>query len=92
MSEHDSGLGAGSGQTGPSVLPRSMPPSGAGGRGDRPLAFSAVRGGLAVAASAYSNIVIGFLANLVLTRMLAADAFGALSLATFFFSLFNLRP
>ena len=57
-----------------------------------PLAFRVVRGGLFVAASSYFNILFGFLANLILTRLLAPEAFGTFALAMFFFSLINLRP
>lgn len=46
-----------------------------------PLAFRVVRGGLFVAASSYFNILFGFLANLVLTRLLAPEAFGVFLLA-----------
>jgi len=56
-----------------------------------PLAFRVVRGGMFVAASSYF-ILFGFLANLVLTRLLAPEAFGTFALAMFFFSLLNLRP
>jgi len=38
---------------------------------EEPLAFRVVRGGLFVAASSYFNILFGFLANLVLTQLLA---------------------
>jgi lipopolysaccharide exporter len=58
---------------------------------EAPLAFRVVRGGFWVAASSYFNIGFGFLANLVLTRLLAPEAFGAFALGMFFFSLFNLR-
>ena len=57
-----------------------------------PLAFRVVRGGLFVAAGSYFNILFGFLASLVLTRLLAPEAFGTFALAMFFFSLLNLRP
>jgi len=57
-----------------------------------PLVFRVVRGGLFVAASSYFNILFGFLANLVFTRLLAPEAFGTFALAMFFFSLLNLRP
>ena len=50
-----------------------------------PLAFRVVRGGLFVAASSYFNIGFGFLANLLLTRLLAPEAFGTFALAVFFF-------
>jgi O-antigen/teichoic acid export membrane protein len=59
--------------------------------GETALAFRVVRGGFWVAASSYFNIGFGFLANLVLTRLLAPEAFGTFALATFFFSLLNLR-
>ncbi len=48
-----------------------------------PLAFRVVRGGLFVAASSYFNILFGFLANLVLTRILAPEDFGIFALAGF---------
>jgi len=59
---------------------------------EEPLAFRVVRGGLFVAASSYFNILFGFLANLVLTGLLAPEAFGTFALAMFFFSLLNLHP
>jgi len=40
-------------------------------RSEVPLACRAVRGGLWVAVSSYFNMGFGFLANLVLTRILA---------------------
>lgn len=43
---------------------------------EEPLAFRVVRGGLFVAASSYFNILFGFLANLVLTRLLAPEHSG----------------
>ena len=57
-----------------------------------PLAYRAVRGGLWVAASSYFNVAFGFLANLVLTRILAPEDFGVFAMAGFFFALVNLRP
>ena len=59
---------------------------------DEPLAYRAVRGGLWVAFGSYFTFVFGFLANLVLTRLLSPEHFGTFSLAVFFFSLINLRP
>ena len=59
---------------------------------ETPLAFRVVRGSFWVAASSYFNVGFGFLANLVLTRLLAPEAFGTFALAMFFFSLLNLRP
>ncbi len=56
-----------------------------------PLAFRAVRGGLWVALSSYFNVGFGFLANLILTRILAPEHFGVFALAGFFFSLLNIR-
>jgi len=58
---------------------------------DEPLAFRVVCGGLFAAASSYFNIGFGFLANLVLTRLLAPEAFGTFALAMFFFTLLNLQ-
>jgi lipopolysaccharide exporter len=57
-----------------------------------PLAYRAGRGGLWVALSSYFNVGFGFLANLVLTRILAPEDFGVFALGGFFFSLLNLRP
>ena len=59
---------------------------------ETPLAYRAVQGGLWVAASSYFNVGFGFLANLVLTRILAPEDFGVFALAGFFFALVNLRP
>jgi O-antigen/teichoic acid export membrane protein len=56
-----------------------------------PLASRAVRGGVWVALSSYFNVAFGFLANLVLTRILFPRDFGVFALALFFFSLINLR-
>jgi lipopolysaccharide exporter len=58
----------------------------------RPLAQQVVRGGLWVAASSYFNIAFGFLAVLVLTRLLTPEEFGVFALASFFFALVNLHP
>ncbi len=58
----------------------------------QPLASRVVRGGLWVALGSYLNIGFGFLANLVLTRILAPEHFGVFALASFFFALTNLRP
>ena len=51
-----------------------------------------VRGGAWLALSTYANIVFGFACNLVLTRLLRPDDFGAFALAMCFFSLAQLRP
>jgi PST family polysaccharide transporter len=45
-----------------------------------------------VAFGSYFAVGFGFLANLILTRILAPEHFGIFSLGTFFFSLLNLRP
>lgn len=59
---------------------------------ETPLAYRVARGGLWIAASSYFNLGFGFLANLALTRILAPEHFGVFALASFFFSLLNLRP
>lgn len=57
-----------------------------------PLAVRIVRGGATVALTSYFLFGFGFLANLVLTRLLAPADFGVFALGTFFFALLNLRP
>lgn len=59
---------------------------------DTPLAQQVVRGGLFVALASYGTIAFGFVANLFLTRLLTPEDFGVFSLATFFFTLINIRP
>jgi PST family polysaccharide transporter len=56
-----------------------------------PLAYRAVRSGLWVASASYWTIAFGFLANIFLTRLLAPTYYGDFALATFFFSLLQLR-
>jgi O-antigen/teichoic acid export membrane protein len=51
-----------------------------------------VRGGATVALTSYFLFTFGFLANLVLTRLLTPADFGVFSLGMFFFALLNLRP
>lgn len=51
----------------------------------------AVRGTAIVLASSYTNMAVGFVTTVLLTRLLAPDDFGLLALATFFFSLLDLR-
>jgi lipopolysaccharide exporter len=70
--------------------PQALPAAEAPGEG-RALAARAVRGGLLATAGSYSTIAFGFGANLLLTRLLLPEHFGIVSLATFFFSLLNLR-
>lgn len=56
------------------------------------LARIAVRSTVWVTIGNYLNQLVGFAATLVLTRLLSAEIFGFLSLATFWFSTLNLRP
>jgi lipopolysaccharide exporter len=56
------------------------------------LAVRVVRGGATVAFTSYFLFAFGFLANLVLTRLLTPADFGVFSLGMFFFALLNLRP
>ncbi len=62
-------------------LPRSEPP----------LAYQAVRGGLLVALSSYWTLGFGFVVNIILTRLLSPEAFGAFALAMFFAQLLRLQ-
>lgn len=57
-----------------------------------PLATRIVRGGAAVAITSYFLFGVGFLSNLILTRLLAPADFGIFALGTFFFALVNIRP
>ena len=59
---------------------------------DAPLAFRAVRGGMWVALSSWWTIVAGFAANIVLTRLLAPEAFGVFALAMFFAQALRVQP
>jgi lipopolysaccharide exporter len=56
-----------------------------------PLAYRAVRGGLWVALSSYWTLAFGFVANIVLTRILSPDDFGVFALAMFFAQLLRLQ-
>lgn len=56
-----------------------------------PLAQRAVRGGLWVVGAAYWTIGFGFVANILLTRLLTPEVYGEYALATFFAMLFQLR-
>lgn len=60
--------------------------------GETPLAYSAVRGGLWVALSTYWTLAFGFVANILLTRLLPPEAFGTFALAMFFAQLLRLEP
>jgi PST family polysaccharide transporter len=55
------------------------------------LAQRAVRGSVWLAAGSYFTIAFGFLANLVLTRILVPDDYGIFAYAMFFVTLLNLR-
>jgi len=55
------------------------------------LATRAVRSTLFVLASSYTNMGMGFVTTIVLTRLLAPDQFGIFALATFFYSLLDAR-
>jgi len=59
---------------------------------ETPLAYRAVRGGLWVALSSYWTIGFGFIANIILTRLLSPEAFGTFALAMFFAQLLRLQP
>ncbi len=59
---------------------------------ETPLAYRAVRGGVWVALSSYWNIGFGFVANIILTRLLSPEAFGTFALAMFFAQLLRLEP
>ncbi len=59
---------------------------------ETPLAYRAVRGGLWVIGSSYWTIGFGFVATLVLTRLLLPEAFGEFALAMFFVQLMRLQP
>lgn len=59
---------------------------------EQPLAYRVVRGGLWLAAGSYFTIAFGFLANLILTRILDPENFGIYALATFLYSIVSLRP
>lgn len=71
-----------------------LPPDNATTLGEsaQPLAYRVVRGSLVVALSSYGMIIWGFVANLILTRLLDPEDFGQYALATFFFALLNLKP
>ncbi len=56
-----------------------------------PLAYRAVRGSLWSVGSAYWVIGFGFVANILLTRLLTPAVYGDFALAVFFATLFQLR-
>mgnify|MGYP005846467243 CR=1 FL=1 len=57
----------------------------------RRAAGRAVRGAAFVLASSYTNMGMGFVATVVLTRLLAPEDFGTVALAAFLFGLLDLR-
>ncbi len=58
---------------------------------EEPLAYRAVRGGLWVVAGSYWSIGVGFIANILLMRLLSPSVYGEFALAMFFFTLLQLR-
>ncbi len=58
---------------------------------EQPLAYRAVRGSLWSVGSAYWVIGFGFVANILLTRLLTPAVYGDFALAVFFATLFQLR-
>lgn len=60
-------------------------------RDGEPLAFRAVRSGLWVLGASYWTIAFGFIANIGMTRLLSPINYGDFALATFFYSVFQLR-
>lgn len=68
-----------------------QPPLEAAQRDSEPLAFRAVRSGLWVLGASYWTIAFGFIANIGMTRMLSPSNYGDFALATFFYSIFQLR-
>lgn len=61
------------------------------GDAEEPLAYRVVRGSFWLALGSYFQLVWGFGANLILTRLLQPEDFGTYALALFWFSLLNLR-
>jgi len=59
---------------------------------EAPLAYRAVRGGIWVTLSTWWVIGFGFAVNIVLTRLLAPEAFGVFSLAMFFAQVLRVQP
>ena len=59
--------------------------------GEEPLTVRAVRGGLWVASGSYVNLIVGFAANIFLTRMLGPEVFGIFALGLVIASFLELR-
>jgi O-antigen/teichoic acid export membrane protein len=58
---------------------------------DTPLAYRAAQGGLWVTASSGWQLLFGFIANIILTRLLIPSAFGEFALAMFFAQLMTIH-
>ena len=58
---------------------------------DTPLAYRAVQGGLWVTVSSGWQLLFGFIANIILTRLLIPSAFGEFALAMFFAQLVTIH-
>jgi len=58
---------------------------------DTPLAYRATQGGLWVTASSGWQLLFGFIANIILTRLLVPSAFGEFALAMFFAQLVTIH-
>lgn len=58
---------------------------------ESPLAHRVVRGGLVVAIASYATIVIGFIATIIMARLVAPRDFGTLAIASFLFGILNVR-
>lgn len=71
--------------------PTSTPPEDEISSESTSLAFRAVRGGLWVMAGSYWTLGFGFVANILLTRLLTPEVYGEFALAVFFYTLFQLR-
>lgn len=67
----------------------SQPPE--QGKPEEPLAYRAVRGGVWVVAGSYWSIGVGFIANILLMRLLTPAVYGEFALAMFFYTLLQLR-
>lgn len=55
------------------------------------IAQRAVRGTAIILASSYANMAIGIVYGIIMARLLDPDHFGLIALATFFFSVFDVR-
>jgi lipopolysaccharide exporter len=67
------------------------PENQADSKAETPLAYRAARSGLWIVGSSYWAIAFGFVANILLTRLLTPADYGQFALAGFFVALFQLR-